>query len=142
MSNKHRNYNAMSSKPKEPTQYKPKEETLVKEGNVVNDNPSYEAPINGSVTNGEAEGKFIPATADGPVVDDGVKTNNPEPPKATFGVVSNCLRLNVRELPNKRSDVVTIIDAGDEVAIDLDKSTDGWYCVGSGYVMKEFITIK
>lgn len=124
MSNKHRNYNAMSSKPKESTQYEPKEETLVEEGNVVNDNPSYEAP---------AEAVEVEAKVEG--------TEEPVLPNK-LGVVSNCLRLNVRELPNKRSDVVMIIDSGDTVVIDFNKSTDGWYCVGNGYVMKEFITIK
>ena len=117
------NYNAMSNKPKEST-YETKEETLVTEGNVVNDIPSYEAQI-------ETESEVKVAV---PV--------EPEPPKATFGEVVNCLRLNVREKPDKTSDVVTVVDKGETMPIDLDKSTDGWYCVGTGYVMKEFVTIK
>jgi uncharacterized protein YgiM (DUF1202 family) len=121
MANNYTNYNAMSNKA---TKYETKEEKLVTEGNVVNDNPSYEAQ----------EPKVE--------VEEKVEVAPVEPPKATFGVVTNCLRLNVREMPRKNSDVVAVVDKGEELPIDLDKSTDGWYCVGSGYVMKEFVTIK
>ena len=106
----------MSSKPKETT-YDPKEEKLVTEGNVINDTPSYAAQV--------------------------------EPPKPeekpllpnVLGVVTNCLRLNVREKPDKNSDIVEVVNKGDTLSINPNKSTDGWYYAGNGYVMKEFITI-
>ena len=122
MSKNSTNYNAMSSKPKETT-YETKEETLVANGNVVNDTPSYAAPV-------ETE----------------VEVEAPKPEESRLpnqiGVVTNCLRLNVREKPNKDSKVVMVVDKGDTLVIDPNESTDGWYCVDGGYVMKEFVTIK
>lgn len=128
MSNNHRNYNAMSNKPKETTQYEPNNETLVTEGNVVNDTPSYNVQAH--------------ASSDGPSTV-GPGMNNPEPPKEpVYGVVTNCDRLNIRSKPTKDSDVVMVIKNGMKAPIDLSKSTEDWYYVGSGYVMKDYITIK
>lgn len=115
MSNKHRNYNAMSNKPKETT-YEPTEETLVTEGNVVDDSPSYVAP----------------------------ETAVEPPEEPVYGVVANCDRLNVRSKPTKNSEVVTVIKADMDVAIIPSKSTEDWYYIAlwDGYVMKEFIKLK
>lgn len=69
-----------------------------------------------------------------------------------IGVVSNCVRLNVREKPNIKSDVVCVIPRDSEVVIDEDKSTNAFYyvCVSNivektqfeGYCMKKYISIK
>jgi hypothetical protein len=133
MSNNSTNYNAMSNKPKETT-YEPKEEKLVTEGNVVNDTPSYNV----------SESTTVKMTGD-PECTKTVVVPEPEPPEApVYGVVSNCEKLNVRRRPAKKSEVVTVIKAGTEVAIVSSKSTEDWYYIAlwEGYVMKEFITIK
>lgn len=68
-------------------------------------------------------------------------------PGPTFGIVEYCVRLNVRENPNPGSNVVSIVDAGKELMLILDESTNDWYkvCTTSGvegYCMKEYISIK
>lgn len=67
--------------------------------------------------------------------------------KVLLGVVTNCRRLNVREEPNKDSNILTTIDSGKSVTIYSDESTDGWYRVSiednvKGYCMKEYISIQ
>ena len=67
--------------------------------------------------------------------------------KELLGVVTNCRRLNVREEPNKDSNILTTIDSGKSVTIYSDESTDGWYRVSiednvKGYCMKEYISIQ
>lgn len=133
MSNNSTNYNAMSNKAKETT-YETKNETLVTEGNVVNDTPSYN--VSESATSKVTDNPECAKTVNGP---------NPEPPEEPVnGVVTNCDRLNVRREPTKNSEVVAVIKAGTEVAIISSKSTEDWYYIAlwDGYVMKEYITIK
>ena len=67
--------------------------------------------------------------------------------KELLGAVTNCRRLNVREEPNKDSNILTTIDSGKLVTIYSDESTDGWYRVSiedniKGYCMKEYISIQ
>lgn len=62
------------------------------------------------------------------------------------GVVAFCKRLNVRSLGVMTSGVVAILNVGDAVLIDLEKSTDGWYSVKTkngktGFCMKKYIKI-
>lgn len=64
-----------------------------------------------------------------------------------YGVVTNCLRLNIRKKPDKDSSVVVVVTCLDELKIDTDTSTDDWYavCTASGiegFCMKKFIAIK
>ncbi len=64
-----------------------------------------------------------------------------------IGVVTDCLKLNIRKEPNKDSDVVVIVTCLDELKIDPDASTDDWYavCTASGiegFCMKKFVAVK
>ena len=64
--------------------------------------------------------------------------------KTIIGIVSNCTKLNVRENPTNSGEVKCILNAGTEVIIDIEKSTDTWYYVTipsgiEGYCMKQFI---
>ena len=66
------------------------------------------------------------------------------PVKPVKGTVANCERLNVRATPSKKGEVLTIINAGDKVKVDLEKSNEKWYSVRlkngtEGFCMKEFI---
>lgn len=61
-------------------------------------------------------------------------------------VVTDCLRLNVREAPCPNSDVVTVIDASSHIVVDRSESTDEFYKVitetgAEGFCMRKFITI-
>lgn len=66
---------------------------------------------------------------------------------AVFGVVTDCLKLNVREKPDKDSGVVTVVTCLEELQIDMEKSTDDWYAVCTvsgleGFCMKKFVAVR
>lgn len=71
----------------------------------------------------------------------------PEPlDESTFGVVANCELLNVRVAPDKDSEILTTVEQGDEIMIDLNTSTDDFYSVCTetgveGYCMKQFVEV-
>lgn len=70
-----------------------------------------------------------------------------EEPKTSFGVVTNCLRLNVRKSPSATAEIEYVIEALTEVSIDLKESTKDFYkvCTSAGvegFCMKKFIAIK
>lgn len=72
---------------------------------------------------------------------------NEEVVKDIIGVVTDCLKLNIRKEPNKDSDVVVIVTCLDELKIDLDASTDDWYAVCTvtgieGFCMKKFVAVR
>lgn len=61
------------------------------------------------------------------------------------GVVANCAKLNVRSKPSINGDAIAILNAGDEVSIDVDKSTEEWFKIRTvdgikGYCMKKFVS--
>lgn len=96
-------------------------------------NPNYEEPILEEFVESNEE-----ATE--------TETEVTEPIK-TYGVVIDCLRLNIRTEPDKEADVATIVTCLDEVEVDLDASTDEWYAVCTvtgieGFCMKKFIAIR
>lgn len=62
------------------------------------------------------------------------------------GVVIDCAKLNVRELPNPNAPVVTIIKVSSKVLVDETESTEDFYKVYTetgvdGYCMKKFIAV-
>ena len=75
-----------------------------------------------------------------PVKEVTVEDRESEQPKNTVGEV-NTIRLNVRANPSKASQVVKVIAEGEKVNIDLAKSTDDFYAIDDGFVMKQFITV-
>lgn len=65
----------------------------------------------------------------------------------TEGVVTNCMRLRVREKPDRNAAMICAIETLTKVVIDEDESTDEWYKVYlengiTGYCMKKFITVE
>ena len=63
------------------------------------------------------------------------------------GIVTNCQSLNVRHEPNTDSEVAAILQAGDEVIIIKEDSTDEFYKVNTtagveGYSMCSYISLK
>ncbi len=74
---------------------------------------------------------------------DEVAVNEPEP---TIGIVTDCVKLNVREDANPTAMIVGTIGADTELVVDMAESTDDFYKVITsagieGYCMKRFITI-
>ena len=64
-----------------------------------------------------------------------------------FGVVTNCVRLNIREEPNISAPIITEVNALSELMIDLVASNEEWYSVCTevgieGFCMKKFVAIK
>lgn len=65
-------------------------------------------------------------------------------PETVTGVIVKCGRLNVRSNPNATANVLCVLNAGSEVAINVEKSTDEWFnvCTATGvegYCMREFV---
>lgn len=61
--------------------------------------------------------------------------------------VVKCIRLNVRKEPFLESNKIGTLVTGDEITIDLSKSTDSWYKVSTasgldGYCVKDFVEFK
>lgn len=69
-----------------------------------------------------------------------------EEPKSISGIVTDCIKLNVREQPNPNADILGTINEGSEVIVSEDESTDDFYkiCTSAGldgYCMRKFISI-
>lgn len=70
--------------------------------------------------------------------------------KIVYGVVSNCAKLNVRGTPSLKGEIVTVLNKGDEVEIEVSGERKDFYEVcalpGSdyfhGFCMKKYITVK
>lgn len=66
---------------------------------------------------------------------------------ALFGIVTDCLKLNVHEKPDKESDVVAVVACLEELMVDIEKSIDNWYAVCTvsgleGFCMKKFVAVR
>ena len=73
--------------------------------------------------------------------------NEEKNPRYVYGVVKNCETLRVRKIPSSDGEILTIIDKGTELEIDLENSTDEFYnvCTATGingYCMKKFIILQ
>lgn len=63
-----------------------------------------------------------------------------------FGIVHQCLTLNVREEPDKDSGIVCSIQCLTEVMVDEEESTQDFYKIRTasgieGYCMKKYISV-
>lgn len=76
------------------------------------------------------------------VTDESVE--EPSVEESNTGTVVNCWRLRLRKLPSKESEVVKLLDGGEGVFVDLEKSTEEWLKVRTtdgeeGFCMKDYI---
>ncbi len=67
--------------------------------------------------------------------------------KPTAGIVTDCLKLNLRERPDSDAAVLAVIPALTEVAVDMEASTDSFYkvCTAAGiegFCMRKYIAIR
>lgn len=76
-------------------------------------------------------------------------TSEPETQESelVLGVVTNCVRLNIREEPSISAPIITEVNALSELMIDLAASNEEWYSVCTeagieGFCMKKFVAIK
>ena len=44
-----------------------------------------------------------------------------------FGIVTDCLKMNIYNDPNENSEAITNVNCLDQVMVDPDSSTDEWY---------------
>lgn len=68
-------------------------------------------------------------------------------PHTDFGIVTDCLYLNVRKRPDINADVAVVIDALTQVVVDLDASTEDFYKVRTsdgieGFCMRKYIALS
>lgn len=68
-------------------------------------------------------------------------------PHTGSGIVTDCLYLNVRKLPDINADVAVVIDALTQVCVDLDASTEDFYKVRTsdgveGFCMRKYIALS
>lgn len=71
----------------------------------------------------------------------------PEETVMLNGVVTNCVRLNVRKAPSSSAEIVCTIPRGTEVVILEDESTDEFYKVYTasgvdGFCMKQYVAVE
>ena len=81
-----------------------------------------------------------------PVIEEPVVEPVIDEPEPIIGVVTDCLKLNVREFATKNADILGVIDAATELVIIEEESTKDFYkiCTSTGlegYCMKKFISI-
>lgn len=72
------------------------------------------------------------------------KVEEVKKPEIKKGIVRNCELLNVRKEPNTDSDIIKVINRGDEVNIikeDKGIMSSDFYKTTDGYVMKKYIKI-
>lgn len=134
---------------------KPKETKKQNEDHMavtLEDNEQATTPVVDVTSLDQTDTTADPATQVTP--EDDEQTSTPEStPEAEpiIGVVSNCKMLNVRAAADKKADIITIFNAGTEVEIIEEGSTDEFYHIHHvsadeintfGYCMKDFITIK
>lgn len=65
----------------------------------------------------------------------------------TSGVVTECLRLNIRKEPVADAEVVAVVDCLSEVKVDMSTSTDKFYkvCTAAGiegFCVKKYIALR
>ena len=81
-----------------------------------------------------------------PVAKETVPEKESEAKKEIAGIVTNCVRLNVRKEPDFDADILCTIDVSTNLIIDEEESTDEFYkiCTSAGiegYCVKTYITI-
>lgn len=75
-----------------------------------------------------------------------IEENTVEEPKYVSGIVTDCLKLNVRERPHPNATILDIIPAATELIIDEEGSVNDFFKICTpagleGYCMKKFVTI-
>lgn len=79
-------------------------------------------------------------TEDEPTVEEEVKA-------PVIGVVSDCVKLNVRAMPSKDAPVICVIPLGTEVQVMPDESTEDFYKVVTelgieGYCVNDYVNVN
>lgn len=67
--------------------------------------------------------------------------------KPKVGIVTGCIKLNVRKAASSTAEILGVIEEGSEVQIDNDFNAPDFYKVSAatgmeGFCMKKFITVK
>lgn len=68
-------------------------------------------------------------------------------PETVTGVVTDCVKLNIRKKPNINAEVLCEVVALSELVINLDKSNDNWLSVCTesgvnGFCMKKYVIVN
>ena len=92
----------------------------------------------------EEKGQAIPAEE--PTESSVSEPAEEAPKKKLVGIVTDCLKLNVRKEPSQDAEVVSVIPCLTPVEIDSEQSTDAFFKVRTadnieGFCMKKFIAL-
>lgn len=111
----------------------------------------YSQPVGGTTPEDVKEDKkeIVESETVEEVKEENIESELPAPAEKVqlIGVVTNCTRLNIRKLSNPYSEVISKVEAGSELKINPDESTEAFYKVCTeagleGFCMKEFVTVK
>lgn len=74
------------------------------------------------------------------------KAEDPKQPRFLRGIVDNCKQLNIRAIASTSGTIIGILNRGESVIIDPEKTEGEFYCIklkGSklGFCMKKYIKI-
>lgn len=88
--------------------------------------------------------KLIPDTSEDEMIPD---TSADEIEPVVYGYVTDCSKLNIRTEPKVGANVLCVVEVGDEMLIDMSKSTEDWYSVttnvgAEGFCMKKYVTVE
>lgn len=77
---------------------------------------------------------------------DVLEVKEPEKVEPVVGIVTDCIKLNVRKEPDANAEIVCTIDASTDLIINEEESAKDFYKICTvagieGYCMKQFITI-
>lgn len=84
---------------------------------------------------------------DAVVLDDSIAVAEDSQQEKVIGIVTDCIKLNIREKPSKDSSVVAVVNCLDELRINNEDSTSDWYAVCTatgidGYCMRKFVAVR
>lgn len=64
-----------------------------------------------------------------------------------YGYVTDCSKLNIRTKPISGAEVICTVNLNDKLLIDINRSTENWYCVTTnvgieGFCMNKYVTVE
>ena len=102
----------------------------------------YNKPVNEIVNSTNSEMEEVSNKIENDVTSYEIDSKDNE----VWGTVTGCVKLNVREEPNKNSNIITTLNANDLVLVSVDKSVEGWYYIMLedmiGFCMSDYVLIS
>lgn len=70
-----------------------------------------------------------------------------ETPEIVTGIVTDCTCLNMREHPDRKAEIISVLPGGSEVRVNISEKLDEWYHVYTvtgldGFCMRQYIAVE